>query len=54
MIDLMALNGVVDFSPMHRHLLGRLDPKANLVAANLDNHDCNIVVDDDTLVLLTG
>jgi hypothetical protein len=45
-------NGVVDLVPMHGHVLWRLDPEANLVTADLDDDEHNVVADVDPLVPL--
>ena len=50
----LILDGLVDLTTMDGDMLGRLDPEANLVAANLDHGHRDIVVDDDALVLLAG
>jgi len=44
---------VEHFSAVDRNLLGRLDAETNLVAANLDHDDRDVVVDDDALVFFS-
>ena len=48
------MNRIEYLTPMDGHLLGRLDAKANLVTPNLDDDNCNVVVDNDALVLFPG
>jgi hypothetical protein len=48
------VDGIEYFAPVDRHFLWGLDPKADLVPSDLHNHDRNVIVDDNTLVLLSG
>lgn len=48
-----SLNCVVDLPPMDRHLTWRLNAKSYLVSADLHHNDFDVVVDDDTFVLLS-
>jgi len=48
---LIAADGFVDFVAMDGHFLRGLYTKSYLVAADLDDDDGNIIIDDDTLVL---
>ena len=50
----LVLDGLVNFTTMDGDMLGRLDPEANLVAANLDHGHRDVVVNDDALVFLAG
>ena len=47
-----ALDRVVDFTAMDRNLLRRFHAEADLISADLDDHDRDVVVDDDAFVLL--
>ena len=44
---------VEDFAPVYRHFLRGLDPKADLISSNLNDDDRDVIVDDNTLVLLS-
>lgn len=46
-----ALNSIVNFTAVHWHFTGGFHPQANLVTANLDYDNRNLVIDDDALVL---
>ena len=48
------MNRIEHFAPVDRHFLRGLDPQADLVPSDLDDHDRNVIVDDNTLVLLAG
>jgi len=43
---------VEDFAAVDRHFLRGLDPEANLVPADFHHNDGNVIIDDNTLVLL--
>src|SRR3972149_4180439 len=49
----IAVDRIEHFAPMHWHFLRGLDPQADLVTSNLHNHYRNVIVDNNTLVLLT-
>lgn len=49
-----AAYGFVNFVTMHGHFLRSLDTQANFVASDFDHDNRDIVIDDDTLVLLAG
>ena len=49
---LSLLDRLVDFSAMHRHFLGGIDPKAHFVTPYFDHRDDDIVIDDNAFVLL--
>ena len=51
---LVAMNRVEHFAAVDRHFLGRFYPKANFVPADFDDDDCDVIVDDNTFVLLAG
>ena len=48
----VAANGVVDLATMHGHFFRGFDPKSHLVTANLNHYDRNVIIDDNTFVLL--
>jgi hypothetical protein len=48
----VTADGIEDLSPMDRHFLRGLDPETNLIPSDLDDDDRNVIVDDNTLVLL--
>jgi hypothetical protein len=48
---LVPLDGVVDFAPMYWNFLGGFYAQADLIAPNLNDHDRNVIVDDNTFVL---
>jgi hypothetical protein len=48
----VAANGIVDLATMDRYFFGGFDPKSHLVTANLNHYDRNVIVNDNTLVLL--
>jgi hypothetical protein len=50
----VAVNRIEHFAPVDRHFLRGLNPEANLVSSDLDDDDRNVIIDDNTLVLLTG
>ena len=50
----VAPNGVKNFAPVDRHLFRRLNAQTNYVASNFDDSDRNVIVDDNTLILLAG
>ena len=45
------LDHVVDFLPMDWHAIRRVDPNPHFVASNLDNRDCDIFSDFDSLAV---
>src|SRR5439155_23582744 len=47
-----VLDGLVDLAAMDRDLFGRIDPQADLVAADLHHGHRDVIVDDDAFVLL--
>src|SRR5262249_6652255 len=49
-----AVDGVVNLLPVHGHLLGGDDPQPDLVAADLDHRDGDVVVDHDAFVFFPG
>src|SRR5438270_859698 len=49
-----AVDRLVHLAAVHGHLLRRFDPQPDLVPADLDHRDRDVVVDDDALVLLAG
>src|SRR5690242_15329759 len=49
-----SLDGFVDFLAVDRHRLGGSDPQPDLVAANFNDSDAHVIVNDDTLVLFSG
>jgi hypothetical protein len=53
-VDGMIADCVERLSKMDRHLLRCFDAEADFVAADFDNNDLNVVVDDDRFVFLTG
>ena len=48
-----ALNSVVDFLPVHRNGLRRLDAEANFVAADVDDGNHDIITDHDAFVAVS-
>lgn len=48
----VAMDRVKDLPTVNRDFLGRFHAKANLVPTDLHHHDCNVIVNDNTLVLL--
>jgi hypothetical protein len=50
----MPLDCLVDFAAMYRDLPRCFYPQPYLVSADFHDNDRNIVVDDDTFILLTG
>jgi hypothetical protein len=53
-IVLIATNGLIDFVTMDWHFLGGLDAQSHFVAANLNNDNSDVVIDDNALVFLSG
>jgi hypothetical protein len=53
-IGLVAVDGFPNFLAMHRHVLGRYDPEANLVAANLYHRNNDILVNYDAFIFFSG
>ena len=51
-ILLVTANRFVDFIAMNRDFLGGFHPQANFVATDFHHDDRNVIVDDNTLVLL--
>ena len=49
----MRLDRIINFAAMHRYVLGCFDSQANLVAADLDHCESDLIVDDDAFVLLS-
>jgi hypothetical protein len=50
--EFVAMNRIENFAPVDRYFLRGLNPKADFVSSNFDNHDRNVIVDDNTFVLL--
>jgi hypothetical protein len=50
----VPMDSLIHLSPVDRHLFGRLDPQTHFVAADFNDDNRDVVVDYDTLVLLTG
>jgi hypothetical protein len=50
----LSVNRVVNFLPMDRNFLGSYDPEPDLIAADLDHGNRDIVVNNDTLVFFSG
>jgi len=50
----LTVDRLVDFSTMNAHIFWSFDPESYLITTNLDHRDRDVVVDDDTLVLLSG
>jgi hypothetical protein len=50
----LSVNRVVNFLPMYRNFLGSHDPEPDLIAADLDHGDRDIVVNNDTFVFFSG
>jgi hypothetical protein len=48
---LIPPNCLVDLITMDRNFLGRFDAQADLIAADFDHDDRNVIIDDDALVL---
>lgn len=48
-----AFYRVINLTAMDRNLFRSLYAQTDLVASNLDDNDCNVVIDDDTFVLLS-
>ena len=48
----LPMDLVVDFLTMHVDLAGRLDPKAHLIATDLNDRDFDHVIDDNAFILL--
>tara|TARA_A100001391_G_scaffold199335_1_gene182159 strand:+ start:412 stop:660 length:249 start_codon:yes stop_codon:yes gene_type:complete len=48
-----TLDRFVDFVSMNGHLTRGLNPQTNFVAADFNNNDFDIVIDDDAFVLLS-
>ena len=44
----------VDFGSVNRDVARSFDAKSNLIAFDRDDHDSNIIADDDRLVRLAG
>jgi hypothetical protein len=51
---LVPLDSVVNFATMDGHFFWGFDAQAYLVASNLDYNDCDVIIDDNTLVFLAG
>ncbi len=51
---LVAADRIEHLASMDRYYLWGFHPQTNLSAADLDDHDCNVIVDDNSLVLLAG
>ena len=51
--QLVAANRVVDFAAVNGHFLGASTPKRTLSPLDSTDHDRNVIVDDNTFVLLT-
>jgi len=49
----LAVNGFVDFLTMNRNLFRRDNAQADLIATDFNNGDRNVIVYDNTLVLLS-
>jgi hypothetical protein len=49
----LALDRFIDFVTMHRHLPWRLDTEPDLVTADLNDDNADVIVDDDALVLFS-
>jgi hypothetical protein len=47
-----AMDRVINFASMDRHFFRRFHAEPHFVAANLDDDNRNVIVDDNTLVLL--
>lgn len=45
------MDGIVDLAAMDGDFLGTINAETNLVAADFDDHDRDVVVDDEALVL---
>jgi hypothetical protein len=50
----LTMNGFIDFLTVHRNLFRSDDTETNLVAANLNDGDGDVIVDDNALVLFSG
>ena len=48
----ILLDRILDFTTMNGYFLRSFDPQAYLVAANFNNNDGNVIIDDNTLVFL--
>jgi hypothetical protein len=50
----VAVDRIEHFPPVNRHFLRGLDPQADFVPPDLDDHDRNVIIDDNTLVFFAG
>ena len=48
----VATDRVEHFAAVDRHLFGGLNPQADLVPPDLDHDNGNVIIDDNTLILL--
>jgi hypothetical protein len=51
---MISLNRVVDFASVYRHFARSFHAQAYLITANLYNDNPDVIVDDDTFILLSG
>jgi hypothetical protein len=49
----ISMNGIKYLTPVDRYFLRGFHAQANLVPTNFNNDNCNVVIDYDTLVLLS-
>ena len=49
----ILLDGIVHFTTMNRYLFRGFHPQAYLVAANFNDNDRNVIINDNTFVFLS-
>ena len=52
-LNVIALNCIENLAAMNGHLARSFNTQSNLIATNFYNDNCNVVINDDTLILFS-